>query len=119
VDFAAPLFIMYSSGTTGKPKCIVHSHGGTLLQHVKELGLHTDVKKDTTIMYFTTCGWMMWNWLMSSLYFGAEVVLYEGAPGYPNFSKFMDLIDQEKIQIRHRSKIVLGTQGHRIARAFV
>jgi acetoacetyl-CoA synthetase len=80
LKFSDPLYIMYSSGTTGKPKCIVHSQGGTLLQHVKELGLHSDLTKEKRICFFTTCGWMMWNWLVSSLYFGAEVVLYEGSP---------------------------------------
>jgi acetoacetyl-CoA synthetase len=83
-QFSDPLYIMYSSGTTGKPKCIVHSQGGTLLQHIKELGLHCDLTENKKICYFTTCGWMMWNWLMSSLYFGSEIVLYEGSPAHPN-----------------------------------
>ena len=98
-DFSDPLYIMYSSGTTGKPKCIVHSIGGTLLNHVKELGLHTNLKEESTIMYFTTCGWMMWNWLISSLYFGATTVLYEGSPGYPTFGDFISLIEKEQINI--------------------
>ncbi|MBL7666121.1 MAG: acetoacetate--CoA ligase [Bacteriovoracaceae bacterium] len=97
--FSAPLYIMYSSGTTGKPKCIVHSQGGTLLQHIKELGLHSNLTEDKTIIYFTTCGWMMWNWLVSSLYFGSEVVLYEGSPAYPTFDHFMKLLSSEKIHI--------------------
>ena len=71
---------MYSSGTTGLPKCMVHGAGGTLLQHLKELVLHTDLTRDDRIFYFTTCGWMMWNWLVSSLAVGATVVLYDGAP---------------------------------------
>ena len=75
-----PLYIMYSSGTTGLPKCMVHGAGGTLLQHLKELVLHTDLSRDDRIFYFTTCGWMMWNWLVSSLAVGATVVLYDGAP---------------------------------------
>jgi acetoacetyl-CoA synthetase len=79
-----PLYIMYSSGTMGVPKCIVHGAGGTLIQHLKELVLHTDLKRDDKIMYFTTCGWMMWNWLVSSLGAGATVCLFEGSPGYPN-----------------------------------
>ena len=97
--FSDPLYIMYSSGTTGKPKCIVHSVGGTLLQHLKELGLHTDLTANKKIMYFTTCGWMMWNWLVSSLFFGAEIILYEGAPHYPSLGDFIRLIDREKINI--------------------
>jgi len=99
VPFNAPLYIMYSSGTTGKPKCIVHSVGGTLLQHVKELGLHTNLTNDRNIFYFTTCGWMMWNWLASSLYFGAKVTLYEGSPGYPSLTDFFKIIQNEEINI--------------------
>src|SRR6185437_12898444 len=73
----------YSSGTTGLPKCMVHGAGGTLLQHLKELVLHTDLTRDDRIFYFTTCGWMMWNWLVSSIAVGATVVLYDGAPLSP------------------------------------
>ena len=82
LPFNHPQYIMYSSGTTGRPKCIVHSQGGTLLQHIKELGLHSDLTEVKKIFFFTTCGWMMWNWLMSSLYFGSEIVLYEGSPAH-------------------------------------
>ena len=95
-SFSHPLYIMYSSGTTGKPKSIVHSSGGTLLQHMKELVIHTDLKRDDKIFYFTTCGWMMWNWLISSLAVGSTIVLYDGNPFYPNkdfLLKIMDDID--------------------------
>ena len=94
LPFNHPLYIMYSSGTTGKPKSIVHSAGGTLVQHIKELQLHTNVKRDDVIFYFTTCGWMMWNWLVSSLYQGATIVLYEGNPCYPDKDSLLKLADQ-------------------------
>lgn len=97
--FQDPLYIMYSSGTTGKPKCIVHTIGGTLLQHVKELGLHTDLNHSKGIFYFTTCGWMMWNWLVSSLFFGSRVVLYEGAPALGGIEKFLSRLSELKISI--------------------
>ena len=84
VSFEHPLYIMYSSGTTGPPKCLVQSAGGILINQLKELLLHTDVKRDDTIFYYTTCGWMMWNWLVSSLALGAKVILYDGAPFYPS-----------------------------------
>ncbi len=99
VPFDHPQYIMYSSGTTGKPKCIVHTVGGTLLQHIKELGLHTDLTKEKSILYFTTCGWMMWNWLVSSLFFGARVCLYEGSPGMPSLGEFFEIIKREEINI--------------------
>jgi acetoacetyl-CoA synthetase len=84
LPFDHPLYIMYSSGTTGVPKCIVHGAGGTLLQHLKELGLHTDVTRDDKVFYFTTCGWMMWNWLVSTLALGATVLLFDGSPFHPD-----------------------------------
>ena len=83
LPFHHPLYILYSSGTTGMPKCIVHSAGGTLLQHLKELSLHCDVKKGDRVFYHTTCGWMMWNWLVSALALGATVCLFDGSPFYP------------------------------------
>lgn len=97
--FSHPLYIMYSSGTTGKPKCIVHAQGGVLLQHIKELGLHSDLKREKTIMFFTTCGWMMWNWFVSSLYFGSKIVLYEGSPAHPSPKEYFEIINREGIHI--------------------
>lgn len=98
-DFNHPVYIMYSSGTTGIPKCIVHGAGGTLLQHFKEHLLHVDLKREDNIFYFTTCGWMMWNWLVSSLSIGSTVVLYDGNPAYPNLNKLWNLVDEEKISV--------------------
>jgi acetoacetyl-CoA synthetase len=93
--FDAPLYIMYSSGTTGKPKCIVHGQGGTLLQHLKELRLLCDVKRDDRVFYFTTCGWMMWNWLITSLACEATLLLYDGSPFYPDGNVLFDYADAE------------------------
>jgi len=94
-----PLYIMYSSGTTGVPKCIVHGAVGTLMQHYKELKLHTDVGRDDTIFYFTTCGWMMWNWLVSSLALGARIMLYDGTPFYPGPEALWKMAQDERISI--------------------
>ena len=80
LPFDHPLYIMYSSGTTGVPKCIVHGAGGTLIQHLKEHQLHCDIGPEDTLFYFTTCGWMMWNWLVSGLASGATLILYDGSP---------------------------------------
>ncbi|HTK55325.1 MAG TPA: acetoacetate--CoA ligase, partial [Gemmatimonadales bacterium] len=99
LPFDHPLYILYSSGTTGLPKCIVHSAGGTLLQHLKELQLHSDLKRDDRIFYFTTCGWMMWNWLVSSLAVGATVVLYDGAPLAPEPGILWRLAAEERLTI--------------------
>ncbi len=94
-----PLCIMYSSGTTGVPKCIVHGVVGTLVQHIKELQLHSDVKREDTIFYFTTCGWMMWNWLVSSLALGARVLLYDGSAFYPDPGAMWQMAQDEGITI--------------------
>jgi acetoacetyl-CoA synthetase len=99
LPFDHPLYIMYSSGTTGVPKCIVHGAGGTLLQHLKEHRLHTDIDRDDVFFYFTTCGWMMWNWLVSGLATGCTVVLYDGSPFTRDGSRLIDAIDEEGITV--------------------
>jgi acetoacetyl-CoA synthetase len=99
VEFSHPLYIMYSSGTTGVPKCIVHGTGGTLLQHLKELALHTDITRDDVVFYYTTCGWMMWNWLISTLALGATVVLYDGSPFAHKADILWDIAEKEKISV--------------------
>ena len=97
--FDHPLYIMYSSGTTGKPKCIVHGQGGTLIQHKKEHQLHLDLRADDNLFFFTTCGWMMWNWLVSALATGCTITLYDGSPFHPKPDVLFDLIDQESITV--------------------
>ncbi|PID41748.1 MAG: acetoacetate--CoA ligase [Proteobacteria bacterium] len=99
VAFSDPLYIMYSSGTTGAPKCIVHSVGGTLLQHLKELSLHVNLQESQRIFYYSTCGWMMWNWLVSSLALGSTIVLYDGSPFYPNGNILFDIAEKEKLHV--------------------
>jgi len=99
LPFDHPLYIMNSSGTTGLPKCMVQSGGGILIHHLKELILHTDLKREDTIFYFTTCSWMMWNWLVSSLAVGAKLVLFDGNPFHPDPGALWKMAQEEKITI--------------------
>jgi acetoacetyl-CoA synthetase len=99
VPFDHPQYIMFSSGTTGKPKCMVQGSGGVLINHLKDLILHTDLRREDTIFYITSCSWMMWNWLVSSLAVGATVVLYDGSPNFPDTGSMWKLIQDEKVTI--------------------
>ncbi len=99
LPFDHPLYIMYSSGTTGVPKCIVHGAGGTLLQQLKEHQLHVDLRSEDVFFYFTTCGWMMWNWLVAGLASEATLVLYDGAPFFPTATAMIDMAETEQISI--------------------
>ena len=99
LPFDHPLYILYSSGTSGAPECIVHGAGGTLIQHLKELVLHTDLKREDRFFFHTTCGWMMWNWLISSLAVGSTIVLYDGSPAWPNADVLWDLADEVGITV--------------------
>ena len=99
LPFEHPLYILFSSGTTGVPKCITHGAGGTLLQHLKEHVLHTDLGNEDRIGYFTTCGWMMWNWLASALGTGAAIALYEGSPFYPHPARMFDFVVNQELTV--------------------
>ena len=109
LPFDHPVYIMYSSGTTGLPKCIIHGAGGTLLQHYKEHVLHTNLKREDIITYFTTCGWMMWNWLVSALQVGATIFQFDGSPSYPNLKILWQQIEKEKITVFGTSPKFLTT----------
>lgn len=97
--FDDPLYIMFSSGTTGVPKCIVHGVGGTLLQHKKELMLHSNLGPGKSLLYFTTCGWMMWNWMVSALSVGSDLLVFEGSPAYPSISRLWSALEQYKVSV--------------------
>lgn len=110
--FNHPLYILFSSGTTGQPKCIVHSAGGTRLQHLKELGLHSDIGPKDTLLFYTTCGWMMWNWMVSALALGTTLVLYDGAPNHPEITRLLDVVENEGVTVFGTSAKFLASLEH-------
>ncbi|GAA3537899.1 acetoacetate--CoA ligase [Zobellella aerophila] len=110
VAFDSPLCILYSSDTTGVPKCIVHGVGGTLLQHLKEQQLHTDLGRQDTLFYYTTCGWMMWNWMLSGLATGATLVLFDGSPLAPTAEVLWDIVEQEGVTVFGTSAKYIAAQ---------
>jgi acetoacetyl-CoA synthetase len=116
VDFNHPVYIMFSSGTTGKPKCMVQSVGGILINQLKELIIHSDLKREDTVLYMTAPSWMMWNWLIAALGVGARIVLFDGNPGYPDLGAMWKLVDDEKITFFGTSATyinMLKSQGYK------
>jgi len=123
LPFEHPFYILFSSGTTGVPKCIVHGAGGSLLQHRKELQLHTNLTSTDSLLFFTTCGWMMWNWQLSALSLGTKICLYDGNPGYPDLTSIWRYVNEQKIThfgtsgrfiescIKSRPRIAIGSLG--------
>jgi len=111
MPFDHPVYILFSSGTTGKPKCIVHGAGGTLLQHLKEHRLHCDLRREDRLFYFTTCGWMMWNWMVSGLATGATLVLFDGNPMYPRIESLWEMADRIGVTIFGTSAKYLSAQA--------
>jgi len=119
LGFDDPLYVLFSSGTTGKPKCIVHAVGRVLLQHQKELALHTDLKPGDRMLFFTTCGWMMWNWLVSTPSVGAVPVLFDGSPAYPDLSRFWQVVENTQVDVLGTSpKYIRGLMQKEFSPAF-
>ncbi|MBT3306695.1 MAG: acetoacetate--CoA ligase, partial [Alphaproteobacteria bacterium] len=112
LPFDHPLYILFSSGTTGAPKCIVHSQGGALLKHASEQILHCDIKPGDRVFFFTTCGWMMWNWLVSAMGWGATLLLYDGSPFYPSPNALFDFADAEKMTLFGTSAKFVDALAH-------